>query len=48
MFRIRCECGRVACDFQFTENGDIVIYCLTCGRTEIIFKDLDKREARRL
>ena len=41
-FNINCSCGRKDCDFCFTEDGDIVIMCLCCGNTEIIFKERTK------
>ena len=37
-FSIVCKCGRKNVDFAFTEDGDIVMYCKSCCRTEIVFK----------
>ncbi|HDK42085.1 MAG TPA: hypothetical protein ENG87_01795 [Candidatus Pacearchaeota archaeon] len=39
-FRIVCDCcKRQLCDFQFTEESDIVIYCRSCGQAKMVFKD---------
>lgn len=47
-FRIVCDiCNRKTCCFQFTENGDLVIYCKSCGQTEIIIKDNPYRDKER-
>ncbi len=41
-FRIICDiCKRQLCDFQFTESGDIVVYCRSCGQTKMIYKNKD-------
>ena len=38
-FRIVCDvCKRQLCDFQFTEEGDIVVYCRSCGQMKMIYK----------
>jgi len=40
-FRIVCDvCNRKVCDFQFTEKGDIVVYCRSCGNTHLIHKQI--------
>ena len=42
-FRIVCDCcERKLCDYQYTEKGDIVVYCRSCGQTKIYFKDESK------
>ena len=47
-FRIICDCcKRQLCDFQFTEEGDIVIYCRSCGQARMIFKDKNKSTVAR-
>lgn len=39
-FRIVCDiCGRQLCNFQFTENGDVVVYCRSCTQAKIICKE---------
>ncbi|KKM17915.1 hypothetical protein LCGC14_1670990 [marine sediment metagenome] len=36
-FKIGCgHCGRNLCDFAFTEDGDIIIVCKTCGKKGLI------------
>ena len=39
-FRINCtKCKREDCDFEFTPDHNMVIYCNACGATHIVFKE---------
>lgn len=37
-FKISCKCGRKDCDFEFTDDGNMVIVCKACGRTELLLR----------
>ena len=37
-FNITCKCGRKVCDLERTTEGNITIYCKSCGNAEVLGK----------
>jgi len=38
-FSIACHsCKRSNCNYEFTENNNLVLHCKACGKTNIIFR----------
>jgi rRNA maturation endonuclease Nob1 len=36
-FAIVCKvCKRLNCDFEFTDTGNLIIFCPACGSTELV------------
>lgn len=35
-FKIVCTCNRKICDLERTMEGNLVIYCKTCGDAEVL------------
>ena len=37
-FMISCKCGRKDCYFEFTDSGNVVIFCPSCIETRLLFR----------